>query len=139
MKKTIVLQAPVATASGYGARSRDIAKALIENENYDVKIIPTRWGDTPQNFLNEKDPVHKSILDRMAKQGEQLQQPDTYIQITVPNEFQKVGTRKSIGITAGMETTLVDPSWLEGNNRMDQILFSSKHSAEVMKTSRYDK
>jgi glycosyltransferase involved in cell wall biosynthesis len=75
----------------------------------------------------------------MVKQGEQLQQPDTYIQITVPNEFQKVGIRKSIGITAGMETTLVDPSWLEGNNRMDQILCSSKHSAEVMKTSKYDK
>lgn len=139
MKKTIVLQAPVATASGYGARSRDIAKALIENENYDVKIIPTRWGNTPQNFLNEKDPIHKGILDRMAKPGEQLQQPDTFIQITVPNEFQKVGIRKSIGMTAGIETTLVDPSWLEGNNRMDQILCSSKHSAEVMKNSKYDK
>jgi len=139
MKKTIVLQACVGTASGYGARSRDIAKALIENPDYDVKIIPTRWGDTPQNFLNEEDPIHKEILDRMVKQGEQLQQPDTYIQITVPNEFQKVGLRKSIGITAGMETTLVDPSWLEGNNRMDQILCSSKHSAEIMKVSKYDK
>jgi len=69
MKKTIVLQAPVATASGYGARSRDIAKALIENPDYDVKIIPTRWGDTPQNFLNGEDPIHKEILDRMVNQG----------------------------------------------------------------------
>lgn len=138
-KKTIVLQAPVNTASGYGARSRDIAKALIENENYDVIIIPTRWGDTPQNFLNDKDPLHQEILKRFATPNQQIPQPDTFIQITVPNEFQKVGTRKSIGITAGMETTLVDAAWIEGNNRMDMILCSSKHSTEVMKSSKYDK
>jgi len=123
-KKTIVLQAPVNTASGYGARSRDIAKALIENENYDVTIIPTRWGDTPQNFLNDKDPLHQEILKRFATPNQQIPQPDTFIQITVPNEFQKVGTRKSIGITAGMETTLVDAAWIEGNNRMDMVLCS---------------
>ena len=139
MKKTVVLQAPVATASGYGARSRDIAKALIENENYDVKIIPTRWGETPQNFLNESDPTHNEILKRMVKPGDQLQQPEIFIQITIPNEFQKIGTLKSIGITAGIETTVADPSWVEGCNRMDMVLCSSEHSTAVMKNSRFDK
>ena len=30
--------APVGTVSGYGARSRDIATAIINNDKYDVKI-----------------------------------------------------------------------------------------------------
>jgi glycosyltransferase involved in cell wall biosynthesis len=138
-KKTVILQACVGTSSGYGARSRDIAWALIENENYDVKIISTPWGGTPQNFLNSSDPKHCKIIERVIQPTEQLQQPDVFIQITVPNEFQKVGTFKSIGITAGMETNLVDPSWLEGINRMDLTLCSSKHSAEVFKQNKYDK
>jgi hypothetical protein len=35
-------------------------------------------------------------------------QPDLYIQITVPNEFRKVG-KYNIGITAGIETTKCAP------------------------------
>jgi len=138
-KKTIVLQASVSTSSGYGARSRDIAKALIENENYDVKIISTPWGMTPQNFLEENNPEHQEIIKRIVKPGDRLEHPDVFIQITIPNEFQKAGKIKSIGITAGMETTLVDPSWIEGINRMDLTLCSSNHSVSVFNHSRYDK
>lgn len=138
-KKTVILQACVATSSGYGARSRDIAKALIENENYDVKIISTPWGGTPQNFLEENNPEHQEIIKRLIRPGQQVEQPDVFIQITIPNEFQKAGKIKSIGITAGMETTLVDASWLEGINRMDLTLCSSKHSVDVFNNSKYDK
>ena len=37
-----------------------------------------------------------------------------------------------------METTLVAPQWIEGINRMDYILVSSKHSKEVFEKSEYD-
>lgn len=138
-KKTVILQAPVGTHSGYGARSRDIAWALIENTSYDLKIIPTPWGNTPQNFLDAKDERHLEIINKLVQPGAQLLPPDVFIQITIPNEFQKVGTSKSIGITAGMETTLVDPSWIEGVNRMDLTLCSSMHSKKVFEQSKYDK
>ena len=45
-------------------------------------------------------------------------QPDIWMQITVPNEFQPAG-KYNIGMTAGIETTLVDATWIEGVNRMD--------------------
>ena len=45
-------------------------------------------------------------------------QPDIWCQITVPNEFQKVG-KYNIGLTAGIETTACAPQWIEGCNRMD--------------------
>ena len=38
MKNTFVVSAPVDTYSGYGARSRDFVKALIESDKYNVQI-----------------------------------------------------------------------------------------------------
>ena len=63
--------------------------------------------------------------------------PDIWIQVSVPNEFQKVGTFNR-GITAGIETTLCDPSWIEGINRMDLLLVSSNHSKNVFTQTKYD-
>ena len=66
------------------------------------------------------------------------QQPDIWCQITVPNEFQRVG-KYNIGLTAGIETTHCAPQWLEGLNRMDLNLVSSEHSKKVFETTGYDK
>ncbi len=57
--------APVATLSGYGARSRDIATALINSDKYDVVIFPTRWGATPQNALESGNAAHQEIWHKM--------------------------------------------------------------------------
>ena len=58
--------------------------------------------------------------------------------ITVPNEFQSIG-KYNIGITAGIETTLAPGEWLEGCNRMDLILGSSKHTIDVLRNSKWEK
>ena len=63
MKQLIFISCPIDTFSGYGARSRDIAKALIDNGNYDVKILPQRWGATPFGFLQPDNSEHKKIID----------------------------------------------------------------------------
>ena len=52
------------------------------------------------------------------------------MQITVPNEFQRVG-KFNIGVTAGIETTLSPGDWIEGINRMDLTLTSSEHSKQT--------
>ena len=50
-KNTFYISCPIDTYSGYGARSGDLVKAIIELDKYDVKIIPQRWGGTPWGFL----------------------------------------------------------------------------------------
>jgi glycosyltransferase involved in cell wall biosynthesis len=42
------------------------------------------------------------------------------------------------GVTAGIETTLCDISWIDGCNRMDLILTSSEHSKKVFKNSVFE-
>lgn len=137
-KPLLLLMAPVTTLSGYGARSRNIATALIKSDKYDVKIFPTRWGSTPQNALNSEDVDHIEIINRLMKDGNLSQQPDIFIQITVPNEFQKSG-KFNIGITAGIETTVASGEWIDGCNNMDLILTSSEHAKKVLLESKWGK
>ena len=138
MKPLFVVSCPIDTFSGYGARSRDIIISLIKSNKYDVKILPQRWGNTPFGFLKADNPDHKLMMD-CTLQGNQLpKQPDVWMQITVPNEFQPVG-KYNIGVTAGIETTLCDAEWIEGVNRMNLTLVSSEHAKAVFKNSRFEK
>ena len=133
-KPVLLLMAPVATVSGYGARSRDIAYSLIKSDKYNVKIWNTRWGNTPMNALDLNNPKHKAISDCLMTEPQLSSQPDVFVQITVPNEFQRLG-KFNIGITAGIETTIASAPWIEGCNKMDLILTSSEHSKNVLAES----
>ena len=53
MKPLYVISCPIDTYSGYGSRSRDLVKAIIELDKYEVKILPQRWGSTPWGFIEE--------------------------------------------------------------------------------------
>jgi hypothetical protein len=135
-KPFVVVSCPIDTFSGYGSRSRDVVKALMRSEKYDVKILSQRWGNTPYGALDENKPEEKQMLDAIIPT--QLQrQPDVWIQISVPDEFQKIG-KFNIGITAGIETDLCDVRFIQGANKMDLILGSSNHSLLALKQSQYE-
>jgi glycosyltransferase involved in cell wall biosynthesis len=137
MKQLVVVSCPIDTYSGYGARSRDIVKALLKADKYDVKVLPQRWGSTPFGFLQADNPEHKQILDCILPQPQLPRQPDVWMQITVPNEFQPIG-KYNIGLTAGIETTVCDAGWIEGINRMNLTLVSSEHAKKVFETSAFE-
>ena len=135
-KPVCLVTAPVTTRSGYGAHSRDIVQSLIDLNKYEIKILPVRWGNTPQNALNPKDSMDKRILDRLLPQPNLKVQPELHIHIVVPNEFQTWG-KYNIGITAGAEFTLVNPQWVEGANRMDLNIVPSQFSREGFKNTQW--
>jgi glycosyltransferase involved in cell wall biosynthesis len=137
MKPLLVISCPIDTFSGYGARSRDIILPIIKSGKYDVKILPQRWGATPFGFLQETNPDHKLIKDCYLPNNQLPKQPDVWIQVTVPNEFQSVG-KYNIGITAGIETTICAPQWIDGVNRMNLTLVSSEHAKNVFETSAFE-
>ena len=137
MKPLVFVSCPIDTYSGYGARSRDIVLSMIKSEKYDVKILSQRWGNTPFGFLQQDNPDHKLMIDCIWNQPQLPKQPDCWIQITVPNEFQPVG-KYNIGITAGIETTLCAPGWIDGINRMDFTLVSSEHAKKVFENSTFE-
>ncbi len=137
MKPTFIISCPIDTYSGYGARSRDVVKAIIEMEKYDVKILPQRWGATPWGFIEDHE--EWEFLSKYFWQPEpnkQYPKPDIWMQITIPNEFIPQG-HYNIGMTAGIETTLCRAEWIEGCNRMNIIVGSSNHTVQVLKDSKF--
>lgn len=136
-KPTFVISCPIDTYSGYGARSRDIVKAIIELDKYDVKILPQRWGSTPMGFI-KNNPEWEFLANHVLQTPQLPAQPEIWMQITVPNEFQPVG-KYNIGCTAGIETTVAPAEWVEGCGRMNLILGSSEHTIKVLKESKFEK
>jgi glycosyltransferase involved in cell wall biosynthesis len=139
MKKLMLICAPVTSRSGYGSHSRDLVWSFIQHDKYEIKIIDVRWGDCPRNALDKNDTRDKQLLDCILPMPPQIdRQPDIYVDIRIPNEFETHG-KFNIGITAGVETTAVSNKWIEGCNKMDLIIVPSEHSKQGFITSVWDK
>ena len=136
-KPECLVTAPVATRSGYGAHSRDICRALIKLDRYDVKIWNVRWGNTPMNALNQDDPNDKIIVDRLLQNAQLPKQPELHIHIVIPNEFNPLA-KYNIGITAGLEMTACPPAWIEGMNKMNFNIVPSTFVRDSMNTIVFD-
>ena len=137
MKLLMLITGPVATRSGYGSHSRDLVRSLIAMDKFDIHINSLKWGNTPMNALDDKNPNDKIILDRIMTQNELPRQPEVHIQISVPNEFTPLA-KYNIGITAGIENTAPKPEWIQGMNRMDMNIVPSKFVKGVFESVTYE-
>jgi glycosyltransferase involved in cell wall biosynthesis len=136
MKPLFVISCPIDTYSGYGARSRDLVKAIIQADKYEVKILPQRWGGTPWNFI-EENPEWMFLKPYIMVDNNLGKQPDVWAQVTIPNEFQPLG-KYNIGITAGIETTVPNGVWIEGCNRMNLVITSSEFAKKTFEDSQFE-
>ena len=130
MKKKILVRAPVLSQSGYGEQARFALRALKSQEDqFDVFILPIAWGKTgwiweQSEFRQWMD--ERITLTQVLIQRKQLQ-VDISLQITIPNEFQKMAP-VNIGYTAGIETHKCSNQWLPKCNEMDKVLVVSNHA-----------
>ena len=134
-KPFLLFRGPVKTRSGYGGHSRDLLEALYKMDMFDIKIDSCGWGSTPLTALEENNVFHNWIESNIVTSlnGE----PEIYIQVTVPNEFQRMG-KINIGITAGIETTVAPKNWIDGCNKMDLIIATSEFSKDVLLSTVYN-
>ena len=137
MKPLFIISYPFDTFSGYGARSRDLIKAIIKTDKYNVRLLSQRWGSTPFGFCQD-NPEWTSLLDLVLPNNQIPKQPEIWAQVTIPSEFQPVG-KYNIGFTAGVETTIAPADWIEGCNRMNLNIVSSEHSKNVFQQSQFEK
>jgi len=134
MKELLVYQGPVSSRSGYGDHARDVLRSFIKMDRFNIKVVDTPWGACPRNGLDkERD---KDITDLFLTQN-LSQRPDVFVQVSIPSEFNPHG-KFNIGITAGIESTLVHQSWLAGMNKMDMNIVPSVHSKAVFENTTYD-
>ena len=136
-KQLFVISSPFDSYSGYGARSRDLIKAIIALDKYEVKLVPQRWGSTSWGFC-KNHPEWAFLWEYKITPEYDTIQPDIWMQITIPSEFSPIG-KYNIGVTAGIEATVCKVEWVDGLNKMDMNWVSSKFTKNVFETVEYEK
>jgi len=137
VKKKIFVRAPVLSQSGYGEQSRFALRALRSREDlFEIFVVPIKWGNTGWVWEDSefRDWLDSRISLTQALAHKKQLQVDISLQITIPNEFQKIAP-VNIGYTAGIETTKVAPDWLQKGNQMDKILVVSNHAKQTFETT----
>jgi len=134
-KPLLLFRGPIKSISGYGKHSRELLEALFLMNKYEIKIDSCNWGSTPMTALDSNNLFHRWIESNIVTTI--LEIPDIYIQVTIPTEFNPIG-KYNIGITAGIETTVAPKSWIDGCNRMDLVITTSKFSKDVLISTLYD-
>ena len=121
MKRTMLICGPLSSRSGYGNHARDIFYSFDKMDKFDIKVLDVRWGECPRDALKDESPTNQKIKNAIMHPNQinewlaQSGQPDFYVDVRIPNEFQTIG-KFNIGITAGVETSGVSQKWLEGCN-----------------------
>ena len=139
MKKNVLLVGPLLTRSGYGEQARFALRALRSRPDlFEIFIKPITWGKT--SWITDNTPERRWIDETIEKTIGYMQQGgqfDLSLQVTIPNEFQKVAPR-NIGYTAGIETTQPAPIWTQQCNEMDSVIVVSNHSKNVLEMARFE-
>ena len=128
--RKVVIASPVATQSGYGHHAREIITNIIEQRGseWDVKLVSLPWGHTPMTYPISTDFQLRIIPLPLTEQ------PDVWVQISVPTEFQAVG-KYNIGVTAGTEGDICPATWIDNLNAMQVVIVPSEFTRNVFEES----
>lgn len=134
--KKVLLRGPSLTQSGYGVHTRQVASWLLSKNNIDVKFQALPWGDTP--WILDKN-SHNGLIDKIIKNtvdtSNLKEKFDVSLQLQLPNEWDPNLANYNIGMTAGVETDVCNPQWIESCNKMNMIIVPSNHTSNVLKNS----
>lgn len=134
--KNVLIISPCATRSGYGDHARSLIRSLIKMNKFNITLISVPWGMTPMDALDKEN--DKDIIDLIHDMNTPINQPpDIFIQVSIPNEFQRNGKYLNIGITAGIETNGCSLQFIEGVNRMDMTIATSEFTKKTLVETTY--
>ena len=127
--KKVLIRGPALSQSGYGEHTRFILRSLRSQPDlFDIYLITTNWGSTGWLWENNEERSWiDATLQKTIQHGQEGGQFDISIQVTIPNEWEKMAP-VNIGVTAGIETTKIAPIWIEKSFLMDKIIVVSEHA-----------
>ena len=134
--KNVLIRGPLLSLSGYGFHCRQVFSWLLTRKDIKIHCQLLPWGTTTW-LLNRdlENGLIGEILDRVIPDNKIHDKKfDESYQIQLPNEWIKV-SKKDVGITAGVETTLCVPDWLRCINKMDKVVVPSEFTKKVFEDS----
>jgi hypothetical protein len=138
-KPLCVIAAPIFNRSGYGDLSTDIAKSILRYNKFELKVNPQRWGGCPPKTIEDSMATEedKQLLSCIIREPLN-RQPDVYIRISIPSEFDLHG-KYNIGITAGIEVDKPSGEFVEGMNRTNLNIVTANFVKKVFDNVNYTK
>jgi len=139
MLKRVIVRGPALSQSGYGEHTRFVLRALQSRPDlFDIYLVNINWGETSWVW---EDNVERQWIDFLLQKTiqytpDQNKPFDVSIQVTIPNEWEKMAPI-NIGVTAGIETTKIAPSWIEKALQMNRIIVVSKHAKYGFENTEY--
>jgi glycosyltransferase involved in cell wall biosynthesis len=127
-KPLVLLRSPLLTLSGYGNHARQIGDYLLQLEKagkIELCCEALFWGNTTWIVDQQRDPIVSELMTRCRAVP---RQPDVSIQLQLPNEWDPKIAKINIGVTAAVETDVAPSEWIAACDRMDRVVFPSKHS-----------
>ena len=126
----VVLRGPLLSISGYGEHSRQVFQwAESKGWNIHSQVLP--WGVNPY-YINTD--CLGGLVGRIMASSQPHPahlRPDLSLQIQLPNEWDPRIAKVNIGITAGVETTICNPEWIQHCRAMDHIVVPSEFTKKI--------
>lgn len=129
MKIKTLCEFPVYTSSGYGLHSRQLLRALLSDEIFDVYVEPLAWGNCAWTTEEKDKELIRPLIEKYMrhKQEGKGDDWDLHIHCRIPNEFTRRG-KFVVGVTAGTETDRISPNWVQKINETDITIVPSAHA-----------
>ena len=133
--KSVVVRAPLLSKSGYGEHSRQLFKYLLTKPGIQLFTQVVQWGMTPWNTnMNGFGGLTREVLDRSSTMPDQ--KFDVSFQVQLPNEWDASLATFNVGVTAGVETDVCNPTWTSVHcNKMELIIVPSLHTKNSLENS----
>jgi len=142
-KINVLLRGPFLTTSGYGVHARQIAQWMFnkqeKNSNIDISFDLLPWGIT--SWLTNTNALN-GLVGRIVQNAKRIESDyNLSIQVQLPNEWNPFAAAYNIGVTAGVETDVVNPDWVDCVNRMDLVIVPSEFTKQgfVNSAKKFDK
>ena len=130
----VIIKGPLLSITGYGVHARQVFSwALSKGWNISCQVVP--WGICTY-YLDESqcDGLIGEVTKRTAPFPEGMT-PDLSIQIILPDEWDPSLAKNNIGITAGVETNICSPNWVQACNAMNHVIVPSTFTKEMFVNS----
>ena len=124
--KNVLIRGPLLNSAGYGVHSRQIFSYLDSKSKCNISSQVTPWGICPFYINGELEDglIGKIINTSLPSET----YPDVSFQIQLPNEWDPTLAKLNVGVTAGVETDVCSPAWIECVNKMDLVIVPSQHT-----------
>ena len=134
----VLVRGPALTRTGYGEHCRFVLRALRSVQDLDIYLMPVNWGQSAWVWEDSEERYWiDEIVKKTAVYNQQKGKYDVSVQVTIPNEWQKLA-RVNVGVTAGIESTKVAPLWLQKCNEMDKVVTISEHARQGFLNTVYE-